>query len=222
MYRWNQTLTCRSTDWEWVQLPWREPQTGGKVLSHRQSCPDPHPLRQCNLTVVLTQTNVRIRYASFPPMTSHMMSSVWVGDGYLIQTHHRATTPPQTHTQTIPLHTSRPPIQHSFSMPPTPSLLPVLPAVAPAWLSAWAPPLQNNQVVSGTRWHHNDFACSSKTGHSLHVVLHLGYPITRAFLLVWMGSIHFSEEVVENTCNHKTFRVKYYSVRRCMLYVTRE
>jgi len=138
--------------------------------------PDPHPLRQCNLTVALTQTNVRICYASFPPMTSHMMSSVWVGDGYLIQTTHRATTPPQTHTQTIPLHTSRP-LDPAFILHAPHPITPPCPSCHGTSLALFMSSTSKEQ--SGGQLHHNDFACCSKTGPSSNVVTHQGYPITR-------------------------------------------
>lgn len=140
-------------------------------------CPDPHPLRQCNLTVAFTQTNVCICYASFPPMTSHMMSSVWVGDGYLIQTHHRATTPPQTHTNhTTPHFSPSCPASILHAPPPHHSSLSFLPWHQPGSLHelhlyrtiSWSVAPQMTLPAARSR----------SAGPSLHVVLHLGYPIT--------------------------------------------
>ncbi len=127
-------------------------------------CPDPHPLRQCNLTLAHTQTNLCMRYASFPPMTSLMMSPVWVGDGYLIQTHQRATTPPQTHTHTTALHES--PCPHPIT-PPCPSCRGTSLALCISSTST---------EQSAAQWHHE--AQSRSLGLSLFVVLQLDYPIT--------------------------------------------
>ncbi len=83
-----------------------------------QSALTPHPLRQCNLTLALTDKPMHALCILPAYDISYDVTTVWVGDGYLIQTHQRATTPPQTHTHTTALHES--PCPHPIT-PPCPS-----------------------------------------------------------------------------------------------------
>lgn len=165
-------------------------------------CPDPHPLRQCNLTVALTQTNLCMRYASFPTMTSLMMSPVWVGDGYLIQTHQRATTPPQTHTHTTALHES--PCPHPIT-PPCPSCRGTSLALCISSTST---------EQSAAQWHHDDSACRQFIRGLTTGLSHHEWKIPGE-----MGSTHFCNMITEITgggqnvvdgvavlCNHTNFR----------------
>ncbi len=160
-----------------------------------QSALTPHPLRQCNLTLALKDKPMHALCILPAYDISYDVTTVWVGDGYLIQTHQRATTPPQTHTHT----------RHStpwVSMPPPHhSSLSFLPWHQPGSLHKLH---LYNQLLSGTT-RTLPAAQSGSVGHILFVDLQFHYPITNGKYLgkwglnicaIWSRTPHC--EVVDN------------------------
>ncbi len=171
----NQALTSRSADWEWVPLPWREPQTGGKVLSHMQSALTP-TLWDNAISHSLThrQTYVCVMH---PSRLWHLLWCHQYGWETVIL--FRLTKEPQLHLKHTHTHT-----HHStpwVSMPPPHhSSLSFLPWHQPGSLHKLH--LYRTISCSVAPWGlcllTLPAAQSRSLGLSLFVVLQLDYPIT--------------------------------------------